>query len=461
MSREQTDALAEGRASSAVAAEVSALPIPAGPSIAVTGTRRRLDGPGALSRIEILLLIAGTLGAALAYLVPMVFTLALKIDLLDRGNEAVLGYILGIGSVVTLLTAPLTGILSDRTRTRWGRRRPFAIGGMIVGIGAIALMAMAQDLVALGAGWVLSNLGWGTALGSIGNIQADRLSAAQRGKVGALTGVVTQVAPVTGVLLVGPIVGDIGLAMWLPTLVGIPLVLLFVVFVREADSRGAVFDHRLTVGSILRSYLFRPSAHPAFAWNWLGRFLFFFGITFTSTYSTFFLASRMELSVQEIAPIVGLMSAIGTAVSALGAVAAGWLSDRWGRRRPFILASVCLYAAGAGVSAFATDLPVLIVGAVLTSLGVALFLAINQAMVLDVLPLRDTQAGRFMGITAFSQKIPNALAPLLAPVLLATGGVAGENYTLLYLSAGAFALLGGLLICFRVTATADSSPVVR
>ncbi|MCR2783542.1 MULTISPECIES: MFS transporter [unclassified Microbacterium] len=405
-----------------------------------------------MSRAEVALLLAGTLGAALAYLVPMVFTLALQLDLLEPGNEAVLGYIIGAGSVFSLISAPLTGILSDRTRSRWGRRRPFTVIGLILGTVAIAVMASSPDVLTLGVGWILANLGWGTALGSIGNIQADRLAVSQRGKVGAFTGVVSQVAPVTGVLLVGPFAGDIGLAMWMPAFVGIPLVVAFVVFVRDDDSRRLRFEHRLTARRLFRSYGFHPREHPDFAWNWLGRFLFFAGITFTSTYGTFFFADRMQLPVQEIGGVVALMSGVGTAVSATGAIASGWISDRFGRRRPFILASVLLFATGAGVSAFAYSLPALILGGVLSSLGIAVFLAINQAMVLDVLPHRETQAGRFMGITAFSQKIPQAVAPLFAPLLLATGAAGASNFTALYLLAGMLVLAGGIVVVWRVRA---------
>ena len=428
----------------ALAAEVDGL---AAASDAVPGHSG--GRPPGLRWYEVALLLAGTLGSALAYLVPMVFTLALKLDILDPGNESSLGFIIGVGSMVTLVAAPLTGVLSDRARSRWGRRRPFTVAGTLLGLGATALMATAGDVWTTGLGWVLANLGWGTAMGSIGNMQADRLAPSQRGRVGALTGVVTQVAPVTGILLVGPVASDIALAMWLPVFVGLPMILLFLIFVRDEDSRGFVFAEDLTVGMLLRSYVFRPRAFPDFAWNWVGRFLFFGGITFTSTYSTFFVADRLGMSVQEIAPVVALMSAIGTAVSALGAIGSGWVSDRLGRRRPFVLAAVMLFAGGTAVSAFAYDLAQLIVGGVLASLGVAVFLAINQAMVLDVLPHRETQAGRFMGITAFSQKIPNALAPLAAPALLATGA-AGGNYTLLYVCAGALVLAGGLVIVVMV-----------
>ncbi|WP_193596925.1 hypothetical protein [Microbacterium sp. YJN-G] len=98
-------------------------------------------------------------------------------------------------------------------------------------------------------------------------------------------------------------------------------------------------------------------------------------------------------------------------------------------------------------------MPILILGGVASTLGIAVFLAVNQAMVLDVLPLRETQAGRFMGITTFSQKIPNALAPFLAPLILGIGA-AGPNYAVLYVTAGTLVVAGGIVIVARVRTVA-------
>ena len=50
-----------------------------------------------------------------------------------------------------MLTAPFMGIWSDRTRTRLGRRRPFMIGGMIVGVVSLVVMALAPSVLVLGA----------------------------------------------------------------------------------------------------------------------------------------------------------------------------------------------------------------------------------------------------------------------------------------------------------------------
>jgi MFS family permease len=73
--------------------------------------------------------------------------------------------------------------------------------------------------------------------------------------------------------------------------------------------------------------------------------------------------------------------------------------------------------------------------------------AVDQALLLDVLPERETAAGRFMGITGFATSIPQASGPFIAPLFLAVGAAGGaKNYTLLYAVAAACTVLGGLVV---------------
>ncbi|WP_258803651.1 MFS transporter [Pseudarthrobacter sp. NS4] len=400
------------------------------------------------------LLVLATFGGGMAMIVPMAFSLALRLNELAPGREEFLGYMLGIGSLCSLIAAPLTGILSDRMRSRWGRRRPFTVIGTVLGLAAIPLMAFAPNVVVLGAGWVLSTVGWGTAVGSIGNYQADNLPGVQRGKVSGLTGLTMQISPVIGIILVGRVTAD---ALWvflLPAAIGTLLVGAFVVLAPEKDTRGAASAGPLSIGSVFRSFVFNPKEHPAFAWTWAGRFVFFLGLTFTTSYATFFYAQRLGISVAEVTTVIAVISAASIVSSTAGALGGGWFSDRANRRQPFILVGAVIYAAGTVVSAFSHDFITLIAGSLISSLGIAVFISVGQALVLDVLPHRETQAGKFMAITSFSQKIPAALAPGLAPVLLSIGATGTDrNYTLLFLAAGALALVGGLITVLGVRET--------
>jgi MFS family permease len=343
-------------------------------------------------------------------------------------------------------------MLSDRTRSRLGRRRPFLISGTLVGVVALVVMAQAPTVPVLALGWALAQLGWGTIVSLLIASQADRLPEFQRGKVAALAGVVQPIAPIIGVLVAGGLTGNPLLQFLVPGMVGVLAVGLFVCLVPEPDNRRAATPlEPLTPRSLASTYVFDPRRSPDFAWNWLGKFLFMFGLTFNTTFTAFFVASRMDTSVEEVSGLVAVMGGAGVVATMLGALGGGVLSDRLRRRRAFVLAGACVFAAGAVVMALAPSMPLIVAGVFLGNAGLGVFASVDQALMLDVLPDRETAAGRFTGIYGFSTSVPQGVAPLAAPLFLTIGAAGGEkNYTLLYLVAGALSLLGGLLIALRV-----------
>jgi MFS family permease len=115
-----------------------------------------------------------------------------------------------------------------------------------------------------------------------------------------------------------------------------------------------------------------------------------------------------------------------------------------------VLVGAVLFAGGALIEANAYSLPVLVVGSVVMNLSLAAFGAVDGAIVMAILPDR-AEAGRYMSVVQFAQKLPSAIAPLIAPLVITIGAVGSlKNYTLLYLVGGVFALLGGLIILLKV-----------
>ncbi|MET8976374.1 MFS transporter [Streptomyces sp. NPDC004539] len=397
------------------------------------------------------LMVLAVFGVFMAIVTPMAISLAIRVDQLAPGHEEYLGYLTGAGGVTAILTAPLLGMLSDRTRSRLGRRRPLLIAGTAVGLVALLVMALASTVLVLALGWMLAQVGWGTVLGLLTASQADRLPEEQRGRVAALTGVVQQLAPVSGALLAGALSGS-GLLMFLvPGAVGAVSMVFFVRFVHEPDSRDLPLPReRLGVRALAAAYVFDPRRSPDFAWNWLGKFLFMFGLTLTSTFTAFFLAARTGVGVKDVAGTVAVLGGAGVFATMLGAIGGGFLSDRLRRRRVFVLIGACVFATGAVTMALAPSLPVIIAGAVLGNLGLGLFATVDQAVMLDVLPERETSAGRYSGIYGFSTTLAQGLAPLIAPLVLLIAADGGKNYTLLYFIAATFTLLGGSVIATRV-----------
>ncbi|WKX06327.1 MFS transporter [Streptomyces sp. NL15-2K] len=382
---------------------------------------------------------------------PIGYSLSVLLERIAPENKEFLGYVTGVGALVVVLAGPLVGILSDRTRSRLGRRRPWLIGLTMVGLAGLLIVSVSPNVWIALLGWGVTQLGFGIAGLQVTSSMGDRLPESQRGKVAGLTGVATMVASIAGVGLASAFATSNLLIFLFPGLVGATFILLFAVFVKEPDLRNAAAPEKVTMGSLLSGYGYNVKKYKDFSWNWLGRFLFNFGVTLSSTFTTFFFAAKLGRPVSQIGGIVAIAGLLGIVFTVGGAALSGFLSDRLKRRKPFILLAGVLFAVGAVIAWLAPDLPVLLIGLCVLQIGLGIFSAVDQALYLDVLPEQDTQAGRFVAITQFSTSIPQVAAPLLAPAFLLLGaGSEEDNYGLLYLISAGFALIGGLVILLRV-----------
>ena len=96
------------------------------------------------------------LGVYMALLTPVMVSMAFKIDHLVGADAAPaqLGMVMGVGALFALICNPLAGRLSDRTTSRLGMRRPWIIGGAIVGAAALAVVGTAQSVALVLVGLV-------------------------------------------------------------------------------------------------------------------------------------------------------------------------------------------------------------------------------------------------------------------------------------------------------------------
>lgn len=87
---------------------------------------------------------AAYFGTWMALLTPVVVALALRIAQIDaKGEAGALSLVLGVGAIFALIANPPIGKLSDRTRSRFGMRRPWLLAGVIVGVIGLLIIALA------------------------------------------------------------------------------------------------------------------------------------------------------------------------------------------------------------------------------------------------------------------------------------------------------------------------------
>ncbi len=138
---------------------------------------------------------------------------------------------------------------------------------------------------------------------------------------------------------------------------------------------------------------------------------------------------------------------VTTATTVVGSFISGWLSDRVGRRKVFVCASAFIYACGLAVIGLATDFQGFLWGIAIVGFGQGVYVAVDMALVTEVLPDKDADAAKDLGVFNLASALPQSVAPAIAPIFLAIGtGDDLKNYTALFIAAAVFTVLGALSV---------------
>src|SRR2546430_11264653 len=120
-----------------------------------------------------------------------------------RDADLLIGRVTAAGGVFALLTPILVGWLSDRTVTRWGRRRPWMVAGTILNIIGLGLLALSSSQLTFVAAYLVVQLSNNAAGAAYTGVIPDVVRAEDRGRASGLLGTMNQLGTVVGVGLVG------------------------------------------------------------------------------------------------------------------------------------------------------------------------------------------------------------------------------------------------------------------
>ena len=356
---------------------------------------------------------------------------------------AVLGWVTGIGAAVALVANPVAGALSDRTTSRFGRRRPWIVCGALAGAAALAFMAGQHAIAGVIAGWCLAQAGLNSMQASLTACVPDHVPVAQRGVVSAWIGLPATLSALLAVVLVTDVVtGNAGYVL----LSGCVVVCALPFALTTPDLRLRPADRPAwRWRAFARSFWLSPRRYPDFAWAWLTRFAVNLGNSMAVLYLLYFLRDRIHYSrlfpghkAEQGLVVLILVYFAGVVITA---VAGGMISDRTGRRKLPVMVSGLVMAVGAVILALWPSWHAAIGAAAIIGLGFGVYLSVDQALVTQVLP---SAAGRAkdLGIINVANTGPQVLAPAIAAPLVSQLG----GYPALYLTAAGIVVLGSLFV---------------
>jgi MFS family permease len=383
------------------------------------------------------LLFAANLGLWMAYFTPIQVLLPEQVaEITPDSKELWLGIVTGIGAIVAIVVNPLAGALSDRTRIKflgraYGRRHVWTLAGCALSVLSIAVLAEASNLLTVIVAWCFVTVGINIMLASLTAAVPDRVPVAQRGLVSGWIGMPQALGLVIGAVLVTAVFTDIGPGY---IALGLGLVVLAVPFALLTKDDPLPPGHRVRV-----RWKIDLRGHPDYMWAWGTRFLVQLGNALGTLYLLYFLDDAVGLD----DPDSGLlyMILLYTVGMISTAMIGGWLSDRLGRRKIFVIWSGVLIAIAATLLAIWPTGPVSLVAAFLFGMGFGVYLAVDTALITQVLP-NEADRARDLGVINIASAAPQALGPLLAaPIVTTLGG-----YPTLFALTGLVSLVGAVAV---------------
>jgi MFS family permease len=383
------------------------------------------------------------LGTCLLFLAPVLVTLALKVNSLVGIDQAPnsLALVTGIGALLSIVANPFFGRMSDRTSSSFGMRRPWMVIGLLGGSLGIGVVALAPNIAAVVVGWCLAQLFFNALLAAMVAVLPDQVPAAQRGLVSGVLGICLPIASVTGTFLVQLFTGN-QLAMFLaPCAISGFFILLFVVVLKDRRLAGAdrpTWSFR----EFARTFYVNPRKSPDFAWAFTSRFLFVLAYAFLTTYQAYYLLDKIGSAEADVPQQIFLGTLVQAVLVVCASLIGGRLSDRTGRRKIFVLVAAIVYGLAMFALAVAGTFNGFLVGMAIGGIGFGMYVAVDLALVADVLPDKDNNA-KDLGVLNIAGALPYSVAPAIAPVILVIGG---GSYGVLYAFAGVCAIIGGVAI---------------
>jgi MFS family permease len=380
------------------------------------------------------------------------------------------------GSVIAIVVQPTIGAISDYTVSRWGRRKPYIFVGTVLDTVFLVGIAMSHDLLAIAAFIAMLQFSSNLAQGPFQGYVPDLVPQPQVGTASALVGMMQVFGNVAGFVIASVAVAMGQFALGLVALALLELVTMLSVILRVRDTRTPLARSGRSWLSVARGAWGTDILRErSFMWLLGSRLAILMAGGILTGLGLFYVADALgyeqDMAGLALIPVVGLV-AVGTLLSV---VPAARLSDRVGRKRVIWgscvlgVIGLTLVALAPAVAAMPVEIiergergaaellladpryAVALTGAVVYGLSAGAFVAVDWALITDLIP--KASSGRYMGIsnvaTASAGILGLAFGGLLLDDVAARHGAAAGPMAAMGLAAALVAVGAVLLVPVR------------
>jgi MFS family permease len=320
------------------------------------------------------------------------------------------------GAAFAIVWQPAIGALSDISRSRIGRRRPFIAIGVVGDVIFLTIIAFVTSYWMLLVVYIFFQMASNTAQGPYQGMLPDQVPADQRGEASGYYGAMNMIGTIFGFIVVG--------AILIPThhlriaILSLPLVILIagsLVFFGVPDRRITRTSSQPIARSIFLSFAIDARKYRDFAWLMVSRLFFLMAPVGISTYALNFIRFTFHYSEGKASLYSSALQAVVVVFAAVMSLTAGFLAERYGKKR--LVSAACLIGAvGSALLIFAPSLIWILAFGVVVGISLGVFLSVDWAFMTDLIP--KAEAGRYMGVSNIATASAGFIArPILGPII--------------------------------------------
>lgn len=350
------------------------------------------------------------------------------------------------GAITAAGANVVMGTISDRTTSRFGRRRPWiALGALLTVLSYVGIWRSSTPAEFV---WALISfqLAFNVLVAPLSAVFADRVPIALRSTVSAMLGLSYPLAVALGssLMALGPQYELSRLALLAGILLGAAA--FFVAVFDEAAPQRKVNVPSYTGRT--RSLL-APFRSRNFTTVWLGRLLIATGYALVSVYLLFFVTDAVGWPRHAPERSHAVLTGVALVSVVIVASVMALFGTRIVQRQAIALAGAVALCLGTLALAIAPSWTVVVFAFAIYGLGQGAYGSVEMGLMADALPKQNNR-GRDMGLNNLAVALPQAMAPLAATIIERVG----FNIRGLYIAAAAcFAIAAVIISLFRSSRT--------
>jgi MFS family permease len=372
-----------------------------------------------------------------------------------EGKGLVVGLIGFFGTLLAITVSILSGIVSDHTASKWGRRTPAILIGALLALPFIGLPslfltpALRQALLPAALPIIIFSFLGMQFFTNVGNgawwpLLVDVVPENQRGTASGIQGFATMIGAAVGIVAITSLNenGQTGPALWVIGGIFAFCGIINALVIRGKDRPADPAD-RISLRQAVRDMFRVRTRVPVFFWMVLAVLLAYMGLNSLQFFARYF----FQVYFPDVSPDAAFrtMGGISLVVTMLAAVAAGVLSDKIGRR-PMIMWSMFLCALSTLAMGLTSNYILFLVMAAIRSAATGPIMASAPALASDLTP--KDEAGQYMAYNNLSTGLSGALSGLLFGVILVT--MTSTTFMVLFIVSAILFLLGGIVFAIKV-----------